>query len=367
MLLGRIDLWRVDWIFLLVALAIMGLGLPFLKSSATPSDFNKQLVWLAVGLAALIFFALCDFHFWIKWAYWIYAAAALLLILVLFAPAINNAHSYLRIGPVGMQPSEFFKIALIMALAHHLGKRETQRMLHGLVIPFALTLVPVFLILKQPDLGTALTIPPILLVTLWASGARFSHLAGAVVLGLASLWPLWEYGMKAYQKARIYAFFDPERYESAEAYQLMMSLTAIGSGGLSGLGLGNGVITDLSLLPEKHNDFIFGVIAEEGGFAASAGLILLFLLLALIGLHIAWAASDRFGRLLATGVAVIIGWQAVLNIYVVTGLFPTTGVTLPLVSYGGSSLVVTCAMIGMVLNVSQSRPTLEKLENPNKI
>ena len=365
--MGRIDLLRVDWVFLLVALAIIGLGLPFLKSSATPADFSRQIVWLAVGLAAMIFFAITDFHFWIKWAYWVFAVSVLLLVVVLFAPAINNAHSYLRLGPVGMQPSELFKMALILALARHLGKRDSQRMLYGLIIPGVLTLGPMFLIMRQPDLGTGLTIPPILFAMLWASGARFSHLAGAVALGLASVWPLWNYGMKGYQKTRIYAFFNPERYESTEAYQLMMSLTAIGSGGLSGLGLGNGVITDLSLLPEKHNDFIFGVIAEEGGFAAAGSMILLFLLLALIGLHIAWTASDRFGRLVATGVAVIIGWQAILNIYVVTGLFPTTGVTLPLVSYGGSSLVVTCAMIGLVLNVSQSRPTLDKLENPDRI
>ncbi|MCD8139824.1 MAG: FtsW/RodA/SpoVE family cell cycle protein [Planctomycetaceae bacterium] len=365
--MGKIDLWRVDWVFLLVALAIIGLGLPFLRSSATPGDFARQVIWLAIGLAALAAFAVIDFHFWIKWAYWIYAGTVALLLVVLFAPPINNAHSYLRVGPVGMQPAELFKLALILALARHLGKRENQHMLHGLIIPFALTLGPMFLILLQPDLGTALTIPPILFAMLWTSGARFSHLATAVAMGLASIFPMWHYGMKPYQKARINAFFDPERYESNEAYQLLMSLTAIGSGGVSGLGLGNGVITDLNLLPEKHNDFIFGVIAEEGGFAASATLVLLYLLFALVGLHIAWTASDRFGRMVATGVAVIVGWQAALNVYVVTGLFPTTGVTLPLVSYGGSSLVVTCAMVGAVLNVSQSHPTLEKLENPDKI
>lgn len=357
----------MDWLFLLVTMAIIGLGLPFLRSSASPYDFNKQLVWLAVGLAALIFFTLLDYHFLIRWAYWLYAGSVGLLLGVLMSRPINNAHRYFLIGPVGMQPSELFKLALILALARHLGKRENQHMLPGLIIPFALTLGPVILILKQPDLGTALTIPPILFSMLWASGARFSHLAGAVLMGLSSLWPLWKFGMKPYQKTRIYAFFEPEKYESAEAYQLLMSLTAIGSGGLKGMGLGNGVITDLSLLPENHNDFIFGVIAEEGGFAAGAGMILLFLLLALIGLHIAWGAADRFGRLLATGVAVIIGWQVIMNIYVVTGLFPTTGVTLPLVSYGGSSLVVTCAMIGIALNVSQTRPTLDKVENPNKI
>jgi len=365
--LGRIDPWRVDWLFLITVLAVIGLGLPFLRSSATPADFTRQIVWLAVGIGAMIFFALVDYHFWIRHAYLLYAASIALLLVVLKAPAINSAHSYLRVGPVGMQPSELFKLALIMALAHHLGKRENQHMLHGLIIPFALTLGPVFLILMQPDLGTALTIPPILFAALWVSGARFSHLFAAVMLGLASLWPMWRYVMRPYQKVRIYAFFDPEKYESGEAYQLLMSLTAIGSGGVAGMGLGNGVITDLNLLPEKHNDFIFGVIAEEGGFAAAGAMIFLFLILSLMGLHIANNAVDRFGRILAAGVAVIIGWQAALNIYVVTGLFPTTGVTLPFVSYGGSSLVVTCAMVGVVLNVSQARPTLDKIENPDKI
>ncbi|MDR2390559.1 MAG: FtsW/RodA/SpoVE family cell cycle protein [Planctomycetota bacterium] len=363
----KIDPWRVDWEFLAAALAVIALGLPFLRSSASSADFVRQIVWLAFGLAAMIVFALVDHHRWMRFAYWGYAASLLLLIVVLRAPPINNAHSYLRFGPIGMQPSELLKLTLILALARHLGKRENQRMPQGLILPFLITLAPLYLILRQPDLGTALTIPPILLVMLWMSGARFSHLFSGILLGLASIWPLWEYVMRPYQKARIYAFLDPERYETAEAYQLLMSLAAIGSSGVFGQGLGNGIINELDLLPEKHNDFIFGVIAEEGGWVAAAGMILLFLVLTLIGFHISVNAQDRFGRLLAAGAATIIGWQAVLNIYVVTGLLPTTGVTLPLVSYGGSSMVVTCALIGLVLNVSQSSPKLEKMENPDKI
>ncbi|MDR1535940.1 MAG: FtsW/RodA/SpoVE family cell cycle protein [Planctomycetota bacterium] len=363
----RIDFWRLDWIFLATALTIIGLGLPFLRSSASSGDFTRQIVWLAIGLTTMAFFVLADYHYWIRFAYWIFGAALLLLLVVLRAPAINNAHSYLRLGPIGMQPAEFFKLALIMALARHLGKRENQHMLQGLIIPFLLTLFPLYLIMRQPDLGTALTIPPILFATLWMSGARFSHLGSAILLGSALAWPMWEYGMQPYQKNRIYAFLNPERFESAEAYQLLMSLSAIGASGVFGQGLGNGVITELDLLPEKHNDFIFGVVAEEGGFAAAGAMLLLFLVLTLIGFHISANAPDRFGRLLAAGISAIIGWQAILNIYVVTGLFPTTGVTLPLVSYGGSSLVVTCAMIGIVLNVSQSGPTLDKMENPDKI
>lgn len=361
--LARIDPWRLDWIFALTAMAIMGLGLPFLRSSATGADFHRQLIWLALGLAAMLFCALVDYRLWIANAYWLYAISAAFLVGVLFTAPVNGARSYIRLGSVGMQPAELFKLTLIIALARHLGKRENQHLLQGLVIPFALTLCPLALILRQPDLGTALTIPPVVFAMLWASGARFKHLAGIIGMGLASLWPLWEYGMHGYQKTRIYAFFDPERYEAAEAYQLLMSLAAIGSGGTSGQGLGNGVMTDLDLLPEKHNDFIFGVVAEEGGLAAAGSMILLFLVLILISLHIAWQARELPGRLVAVGVATIIGWQAVLNIYVVTGLFPTTGVTLPLVSYGGSSMIVTCAMVGVVLNVSQSRPGIRIRDN----
>ncbi|MDR3211425.1 MAG: FtsW/RodA/SpoVE family cell cycle protein, partial [Planctomycetota bacterium] len=206
----HIDFWKLDWIFLLVALAIVVLGLPFLYSSAGGDYFRRQLVWLVFGLATLVVFLMFDFHLWTDRAYWIYAAALAFLVLVLFATPINNARSYLRFGSVGMQPAELFKLALILALAHHLGKRDNQHLLHGLVIPFILTLGPLFLILKQPDLGTALTIPPILFAMLWASGARLLHLLSALGLGLASLWPLWEYGMHTYQKSRIYAFLTPE-------------------------------------------------------------------------------------------------------------------------------------------------------------
>ncbi|MDR3077304.1 MAG: FtsW/RodA/SpoVE family cell cycle protein [Planctomycetota bacterium] len=365
--MGRIDPWRVDWIFLLAALAIIALGLPFLNSSAGPGDFMKQIVWVTLGLAGLGFFALCDYHWLVERAHWIFIASTALLGAALLAPPINNAHRFLRLGPIGVQPSEPFKLALILFLARYLGENADLRRARGLIFPFLLTLGPMCLILKQPDLGTALTLPPILLTALWVSGARFSHLAATILLGLASAWPMWEYGLRSYQKTRIYAFLDPERYASAEAYQLLMSLSAIGASGIFGQGLGNGVITELSLLPEIHNDFIFGVVAEEGGLAAAGSMTLLFLILVLIGLHVSANAPDRQGRIVAAGVSAIIGWQACLNIYVVTGMLPTTGVTLPLVSYGGSSMVVTCAMVGMVLNVSQAAPTLDKLENPDRI
>lgn len=354
--MDRLDFWKFDWVFMFAALAIVALGLPFLRSSASAGVFNRQLAWLAIGLFAMFMFIFVDYRFWIRWAYWLYAGSVALLVAVLFFPPINNARSYMRFGPVGVQPSELFKLALIVALARHLGKRENQHLVQGLVIPFLLTLGPVLLVFIQPDLGTSLTIPPILFAMLWASGARLAHLGSVVALGLASLWPLWRYGMHPYQKVRIYAFLDPERYETAAAYQMLMSLTAIGSGGISGRGLGNGVITDLDLLPEKHNDFIFGVIAEEGGIAAAGSVILLYLVLTLVGLHIGATANGRSGGLIAVGVSTLIGWQALLNVFVVTGMLPTTGVTLPLVSYGGSSLVVTFAMVGLALNVSQSAP-----------
>lgn len=358
-----LDLWRIDWIFLCAALAIIGLGLPFMHSAATEVDFQRQLVWIAVGLTALIAFAMIDYRFWIAWAYWFYALSVTLLVFVLFTPAVNNSNRFFRLGPIGMQPSELFKLAIIIALAHHLGKRDNQDTVPGLVIPFLITLLPLGLIMRQPDLGTAMIIPPILLAMLLVSGARPLHICTTIAAGTISAVPMWLWIMKPYQKARVLAFLDPERFESAEAYQMLMSLAAIGSGGISGQGLGNGVITDLDLLPEKHNDFIFGVVAEEGGLAASGSLLLLFLIITLSGFYIAGRIRDPAGRLLATGISSILGLQSLLNIGIVTGMLPTTGMTLPMVSYGGSSMIVSCAMLGLLINVGQAKPDISYRES----
>lgn len=354
---------RIDWIVLGCALAIAGLGLVFLRS-ANPAFFGKQIQWLAMGLAALAFMFAVPYQRWVEHAWEIYGGALALLVIVLGMPAINHAHSWIKVPGLGfqIQPAEIMKLALILVLARFLMHREDQPKATGLIAPFLLMLIPMGLILKQPDLGTALLLPPTLLCVVYASGARLAHLAAVCASGLFAAVPMW-FLMKGYQKRRVLAFLDPESYEAHEAYQLLMSLAAIGSGGWTGQGLGRGTQNSLSLLPEKHNDFIFGVIAEEGGFVTAAALMALFLLMIWAGLHIARNTREPAGRLIAVGVTCMLGIQVIINIGVVTASLPTTGITLPLVSYGGSSMLVTFAMIGLLLNVGASRPIVMRPES----
>lgn len=355
--MAKRSLLRIDWVVLLAVLGTVVLGLVFLQS-ASPEAFRKQIIFLAVGLTVLFATLLVDYDWLLDHAYLFYALVMALLVVVFFMPSVNNAHSWIRIPgvPFSIQPSELMKPALILALAAHLRHRETQATLKGLVVPFLLTLVPMAMILKQPDLGTAILLPPVLFVVIFASGARVLHLAAIALTGAACTVPMWLYVMKAFQKRRILAWLDPERYETREAFQLTMSLIAIGSGGLYGEGLGQGSANALDLLPEKHNDFIFGVIAEEGGFVAGAGLMLLYMIVVLGGFNIAHNCREPGGRLIATGCAAMLGTQVLVNIGVVTAMLPTTGITLPLVSYGGSSLIVTLMLVGLMLNVGASRP-----------
>jgi len=349
--------WRVDWLLVFAACGVVGVGLPYLYSAA-PALFGRQVLWLAIGCGAAIFFAAFDYQRILRHAYTAYGICLLLLIVVLFCPERNGARCWIAIPGTGqvLQPAEFMKIALILTLARHLRHRETQSTWSGLFLPFLQTFIPMLLLLKQPDLGTSVLFPPVLFAVLFASGARGRHLLAVATSGLLAAVPMWHFVMKEYQRKRILAFLDPEQYEAREAYQLLMSLIAIGSGGLFGQGLGNGRMNELDLLPEKHNDFIFGVIAEEGGFTVAAALLGLHCLLVLEAFHIAHDAREPGGRLIATGCAAMLGAQIALNVGVVTALLPTTGITLPLVSYGGSSMLATCAMLGLLLNVAARQP-----------
>jgi rod shape determining protein RodA len=348
---------RFDWLVLLSALGVTGMSLPYMYS-ASPQHFQKQLVWVALGVAAMLLMLAVDYRTLLRYAYDIYGGALALLILVLLLPQVRGARSWIALPGLGfnIQPTELMKFALVLVLAKNLMHRETQSTLRGLVAPFVLTLIPMALILKQPDLGSAILLPPLLFAVVFASGANAFHLISIALAGAASTVPMWMFVMKQYQKNRILAFLSPEKYEAREAYQLIMSLIAIGSGSLLGEGLGNGTLTELDLLPDKHTDFIFGVIAEEGGFVAVGILISLYLLLMLGGFRVASARKEPGGRLIATGCAALLGSQALVNIGVVTALLPTTGITLPLVSYGGSSMIISFCLIGLLLNVGASQP-----------
>lgn len=348
-------LLNTDWFVLVVTAVIVGLGLYYLKS-AHEAFFLRQIRWIVIATAAMVFCYLVDYRWLLRQAYGLYAVAFGLLVFVLMLPAKRGAQSWIEVPGTGfnIQPSEIMKLCIILVLARNLMVRDNQATIKGLIAPFALLFAPLALILKQPDLGTGILFPPLLFAMVYASGSRLWHLLTVAVAGIGAAPAMWIFVMKEYQKNRVRAFLNPEIYSAREAWQLIQSLIAIGSGGLYGMGYGEGSQNSLDLLPDKHTDFIFGVIAEEGGFVMSALMLGLYWLFVLAGLHIARKTKEPGGKLIAVGVSVIIGFQALVNIGVVSAVLPTTGITLPFISYGGSSMIVSFCMVGLLLNVSSS-------------
>ncbi len=297
--------------------------------------------------------------------YWI--IIALLAILVVdayidlpFVRVIRKIRGWLDLGIVRIQPAEFAKLSLVLVLAHYLRFRDSYRRWSGLVPPFLLTLLPMALIAKQPDLGTLVMLLPVLFAMLFVAGARGRHLATIVVIGLALLPLFYMYGMKEYQRDRVRALFrqnsDDERWQRSEGYQLRQGLTALGSGGAWGEGWRQGVFVRYALLPEEKNDFIFAIVGNQWGLLGCALVILAYVVIVVCGLEVALVTRDPFGRLLAVGIVVMIAAQAMLNICTNIGLAPITGITLPFVSFGGSSLWVNFLGLGLILSIAQRRP-----------
>lgn len=369
----HLPLWRrVDWVLLLVVTLILALGFVYLSSTAGSlssqatgsggrvslaevlrSPLLKQGAFLALGLSALVLVAGVDYRHFLRYGYHFYVVVlALLGGLFLAGVRVNGARSWYSLaGAFQLQPSEFMKVAFLLALASYFRDRPAPARLVELAVPLLLWGLPVLLILQQPDLGTALVFLPVPFAMLYAAGAKKKHLA--LVAGVGALLFLlgWCSLFKGYQKRRVQAWLNPEKYELREAYQLTMSTIAIGSGRLWGKGYGKGTFHQLRLLPERRTDFIFGVIAEEGGFVTCVALLGLYYLLVLSALFTACSCRDPAGRLIAVGVAALLGGQALINIAVCTGLLPTTGITLPLVSYGGSSLLSSFIALGLLVSV----------------
>jgi len=281
----------------------------------------KHLLWAFLGTVAFFCVYAIDFRLLIKWS-----------------PAFFS------------QPSEFTKIAYVLLLARFLATTREPLRFKELLLATGIMMAPVGLIMLQTDLGTAMTFAPVILVGIFVAGARSWHLcsiAGAGVSGVMVLWNLIDKG----RKTRVYAWLNPEKYKLSQGYQLIQSQIASGSGGIWGKGLGLGTQNKFNLLPLKESDFIFAVIAEEGGFVRASGLLLLFLMLVLCGAGIALRARDRQGQMLAACLTALLGGQALINIAVTLGLLPTTGITLPFVSYGGSSMLTSFIAVGLLANI----------------
>jgi rod shape determining protein RodA len=359
----RLRAREIPWSLLCTALCIGAVGLAFVWSSSYLSGpmgegrrlpfFWRQAGWLGVGLAIFLLGIAVNYLHLRRYADLLYLVClAVLVALLLFGKETRNVKRWIEIGPVNVQPSELMKIAFIVAMAKYLMHGRDMRDWTSLAGPFVLTLVPTVLILLQPNLGTSLIFVPTLFAMLFASGARVRHLLLTIGAGVASLPLLYIFVMSPYQRERITAFLRPESKPRTVGYQLIQSLVAVGSGGVFGKGFGQGTQNRLNFLPERHTDFIFAVIGEEWGFAGCILVLLLFLALILLCLGVADRTTEPFGRLLCVGVATMFGVQLLVNTGMTIGLTPITGLPMPFVSYGGSSLICSFAGLALVGNVS---------------
>jgi cell division protein FtsW len=345
-----------------VALAALGLVMVWSASSAhaqeahgTPYYFlAKQALWCLLGLVAMAAAMRTDYRLLRQpvVVYGALAATTLLLILVLFLPAVNETHRWIRLGALSFQPAELAKLTLILFLAYHLERRR-ERVNDPLTSLFPAGLLIAwfaFLVYIQPDLGTAATLVAIGGVMLFLAGVRLRYFAALALPGAFLLYRAVI--VAAYRRDRIEAFLNPWSDARGAGYQIIQSLIAVGTGGVSGVGLMEGR-QKLFYLPYPYSDFIYAVIGEELGLLGAATVVALFLLLLWRGIRAAMQAPDVFGTLLAAGLTLGVVIQAFINVSVVIGLLPTKGIPLPFVSAGGSSLVFSLLAVGVVLNVSQ--------------
>ncbi len=319
--------------------------------------FKQQLLGLGVGLFALSFFQSVDYRVWRRFVVPLFFIAIGLLILVFipgFGTTVYGAARWVKFGPISFQPSEVMKLSIILYLSAWLstkGQGKAEDFYEGLV-PFLLILSVVgFLIIKQPDTGTLGLIFIIAMSVFFASGARLAHIGGLIGGGLVFL--LIMIKLAPYRMQRLMVFLNPEHDPGGAGYQITQALIAVGSGGLFGIGLGQSR-QKFNYLPEPVTDSIFAVLGEEFGLLGAMVVVGLFIFIAWRGFHIARNAPDEFGRLLATGITTWIVGQAFINIGAISGLIPLTGITLPFISYGGTSLAVLLGAFGILLNVSKS-------------
>jgi rod shape determining protein RodA len=396
---------KYDYITLFLVLMLVASGMIAIYSAtdATVGSENgffvKQLIWAIIGIIALFAVSYISLKFINRISYWLYVISIFLLLLVLVVGrAGQGAERWLVLGPINLQPSEIAKLATIMAVSKYLSDKYADvNKLKFFFISVGLILLPFMLIARQPDLGTALVFLALIIPLLFWAGLNWFHiftittplltmllafnfwtfmilmLAIALILvysrkkpivivavfllnigvGIATPY-LWNQ-LKPYQQQRIVTFINPEKDPKGAGYQIIQSQVAIGSGGIWGKGYLNGTQTQLRFLPAQHTDFIFSVIGEEFGFMGAGSILLLFLLLILRLIHIASAIRSPYESMVTIGVATILIFHTIINIGMTIGMAPVTGLPLPYLSYGGSSLMTNLMMMGVVLNISRNK------------
>ena len=351
---------QCDWVLLSLALAIAAVGVAEIYSATqyeqSETFYVKQIYFVVFGLALLLLVVSLDYRILSQQVPYIYLGAVLLLLLALFiAPAVHGTRGWIPLGPLNFQPAEFAKVAVVLTLARFLGETRTRLLTFNEIIKACLLVgLPLGLILLQPDLGSAITLVPPLVVGLMLGGLQRRWILIGLVLSTLITAAGW-YSLKPYQKERVYTFLEPERDPRGRGYQAIQSRIAMGSGGLLGKGITQGSQTALGFLPERHTDFIFSVVGEEFGFLGSFTILAFYFLIIMRSIHIAQTARDNLGVFLALGSMSVLLFHILVNIGMVVGLAPITGIPLPLLSYGGSSMLTTFILLGLIMNVGMRR------------
>ncbi len=357
---------RLPWPIAGCVVALMLLGLSGIargdELTHAGEFFSKQVVWILLAVPAMLLATLFPYRAARHHSYLWLAVSLLLLAIVYLFPAKWGSRRWVPLGIMNFQPSEFAKLAFILALARYLMYRENYRRLTGLIVPVSLALVPMGLILKEPDLGTALVFLPVLLAMLFAAGAKLRHLALTLCLGtLVS--PVFWLAMSAEQKSRITALFlqrDGGPTPTGDGYHLHQSKQVLALGGMVGSQFTGTAVDDPIAyhLPACRTDFVICMVGERWGLVGTLAVLVLYLILFACGLLAAARTREPFGRLLGVGIVALLATQTVINMGMTVGLLPVTGITLPLLSYGGSSLLFTCLALGLLMNVAM-RPGYE--------
>jgi len=402
---GRLVLVRMTLLVAVLALLAVGIATIYsVEHPAQPSGdaqnrdlgnyWKKQVVFAAIGAIGFLIVNMLNYRWFGAMSFWFYAVVLVLLALLLvsryivpipFMPMINGTHRWIefKIGARKLpqvQPSEVCKLVYIVALAWYLRYRSNYRNFNALLGPFMLTVLPTMLILLEPDLGTAMLMMPVFFTMLFVAGAKVKHLL-LIVLMAVLISPLMWLKMEPYQRIRISSVllqnewirqkaeqhqkfghllvggrFSVKQWENDWGHHLLRSKFSIASGGAAGYGYRRGPFIKYSFLPFRHNDFIFSVIAHQWGFAGCLGLLFLYIVVIACGLEIAANNTDPFGRLIAVGIVAMFAVEVIVNVSMTVGLMPITGLTLPFVSYGGSSLVISMSAVGLLNNVGRCRP-----------
>lgn len=363
-MIDRRLLTNIDWILTGLVIAVCLSGVLNIYSATAPYKvvgvpfYLKQLNWIFFGMFISLLVSSVDYHILEDFSYWFYGFLVLLLFAVLLVGKRSmGATRWLNLGLFNIQPSELMKLVIILTFSRYFNNFQVVGGLsvRDVLFPLGILLIPAALIMKQPDLGTAILVILIAVSIISYVGLRWSTIVTFACVAIPVAWLGWAKLLRPYQKNRILDFLDPERSRLGSGYHIIQSKIAVGSGGFLGKGYVKGTQAQLRFLPEQHTDFAFSVFAEEWGFVGCLILIFMYLSLILWGLNIARRCNDRFGALLAVGVTAMLFWHVVINMGMVIGMFPVVGVPLPFFSYGGTSMITSMVGIGLLQNISMRR------------